>query len=151
MTWDDVDFQHETIIIQSKRGNEQGIVDWNPKDVEKREIKAHSSLFNILKKLKTKKTDNNPYVFSLNEKGRVNEDWISRLFIRIVKKAEIKNKVSLHSLRHSYAVWNLKTGNVRALEALRQLLGHASYKTVQIYTRFLPKDIQNYETPPKFW
>ena len=45
-----------------------------------------------------------------------------------------------HAVRHSYAVNYLRQGG--RPDDLRQLLGHKSFTTTQIYTRLVPKDLK---------
>ena len=56
---------------------------------------------------------------------------VQEVFKRAREKARIKKNVSTHALRHSYATHNLAKGI--DLELLRNLMGHESLKTTQIY------------------
>lgn len=60
-------------------------------------------------------------------------------------KAGIKKKVSLHSLRHSFAT-HLLEGGVD-LRYIQELLGHGSSKTTEIYTHITEKGIKNIASP----
>jgi len=50
-----------------------------------------------------------------------------------------KNKVSLHSFRHTYAKKALRNGMPK--DMLQQFLGHSSVKTTEIYANEVPKEI----------
>jgi site-specific recombinase XerD len=57
------------------------------------------------------------------------------LYVRIkklVKKAQIKNKVGTHTLRHSIATHLLQSG--MKLERIQQFLGHSNLDSTQLYT-----------------
>jgi integrase/recombinase XerD len=69
----------------------------------------------------------------LNQRGgRLTRQSCTRLLAACVKAAGIERRVTLHTLRHSFATHLLEGGaDVRVVQ---ELLGHASVATTQIYT-----------------
>jgi integrase/recombinase XerD len=64
--------------------------------------------------------------------GRLSRQSCARLLGRYVRAAGIERRVTLHSLRHSFATHLLEGGaDVRVVQ---ELLGHTSVATTQIYT-----------------
>jgi integrase/recombinase XerD len=64
--------------------------------------------------------------------GRITRQSCARLLASHVRRAGIARRVTLHTLRHSFATHLLEGGaDVRVVQ---ELLGHASVQTTQIYT-----------------
>jgi integrase/recombinase XerD len=64
--------------------------------------------------------------------GRLSRQSCARLLGRYVRLAGIDRRVTLHTLRHSFATHLLEGGaDVRVVQ---ELLGHASVATTQVYT-----------------
>ncbi len=56
-----------------------------------------------------------------------------------------RRKVTVHTLRHSFATHMLENGvNIRVLQ---ELLGHADVKTTKIYTHVMQRDINKIDSP----
>ena len=64
--------------------------------------------------------------------GQYSTSSIRQLYNRATKAAGIKKKVTVHTLRHSYATHLLERGT--DIRIIQKLLGHNSIKTTMIYT-----------------
>ncbi|MDP4145720.1 MAG: tyrosine-type recombinase/integrase [Bacillota bacterium] len=80
-----------------------------------------------------------------NRKGHLTERTVERIFEDACKKAKITKKVTVHSLRHSFATHLLESGT--DIRYIQELLGHESPKTTQIYTHITQKNISNIQSP----
>ena len=128
----DVNWTEKVIRIFGK-GNKLRVVP--VADISLDFVKKYYTLYRPLL-LKTKQTD----ILFLNKFG----DKLSRMGIwKMLKKeaikAKIKNKISPHTIRHSFATHLLERGaNLRVIQIL---LGHESINTTQIYTNIDTKYI----------
>jgi integrase/recombinase XerD len=77
--------------------------------------------------------------------GRLSRQSCARSLGRYVRQAGIERRVTLHTLRHSFATHLLEGGaDVRVVQ---ELLGHASVTTTQIYTLVTSQHLREvYET-----
>ena len=64
------------------------------------------------------------------------------------KRAAIRKKVTLHSLRHAYATHLLEAGT--DLRIIQELLGHNTIKTTMMYTHVSNKSLLNVKSPLEF-
>jgi integrase/recombinase XerD len=75
----------------------------------------------------------------------LSERSVQKVFERAVIVARIEKKVSVHSLRHSFATHLLEDGiDIRYIQ---ELLGHQSTRTTEIYTHVAVKDIRRIISP----
>ena len=62
-----------------------------------------------------------------------------------LRKAGIERRITLHTLRHSYATHVTNRGV--NIQYLQEILGHQSPKTTMLYTHLSGKDIRNIKSP----
>lgn len=70
---------------------------------------------------------------------------LQKIFTQALKKSGIKKIATFHSLRHSFATHLLENGT--DIRYIQELLGHASIKTTQIYTKVMNTNIRNIQSP----
>jgi site-specific recombinase XerD len=86
------------------------------------------------------------YLFNGQKKASpLSETSIRCVLKKAVKKAGITKKVSLHTLRHSFATHLLENGT--NIFYIKELLGHKSIKTTMVYLHLCSKDIRKFESP----
>ncbi|MDD4203144.1 MAG: tyrosine recombinase XerC [Candidatus Omnitrophica bacterium] len=84
-------------------------------------------------KLRDEKGYGDVQALFLNKNGkRITDRSIRRVVNKYIKIASIKQKISPHSLRHSFATHLLNKG--ADLRSVQELLGHKNLSTTQIYT-----------------
>lgn len=85
------------------------------------------------------------YLFEGVDGGPYSVRSIQTVFKDICKKAGIKKKVSVHTLRHSFATHLLENGT--DLRYIQSLLGHESPKTTEVYTHITNKGFEQIKSP----
>lgn len=73
---------------------------------------------------------------------------LRNVFQKSAKKAGIKSKVTLHSLRHAYATHLFDNGT--DIRMIQKLLGHNNIKTTLIYTHVSKRSILDVKSPLDF-
>jgi site-specific recombinase XerD len=76
------------------------------------------------------------------------ERSIQAVLFRAVKESGITKKISMHTLRHSFATHLLEHGT--DLKYIQELLGHRSVKTTELYTHLSTKSIAGIRSPLDF-
>jgi len=93
---------------------------------------AQKSLRSYLNEIRSSRKKDSRAVF-LNKWGtRLSDRSIRRLIDKYVKKCGIEQKISPHSIRHSFATHLINNG--ADLRSVQELLGHKNLATTQIYT-----------------
>jgi site-specific recombinase XerD len=73
---------------------------------------------------------------------------IQAVLARAIQASGITKRVSMHTLRHSFATHLLDHGT--DLRYIQELLGHQSVKTTEIYTHVSPKGLGRIRSPLDF-
>ena len=128
----DLDIDRRQIGIRAGKGRKDRIV-----------IMAESFIPLLLNYLNTYR----PKVYFVeNPKGGTYSSSSIRLSLRSAcKLADIKKKVTPHTLRHSYATHMLENGI--ALRHIQSLLGHSRPETTMIYTHVTQKHLMKIKSP----
>jgi integrase/recombinase XerD len=85
------------------------------------------------------------WLFEGQKNGRYSGTSIENIFREAARRAGINKYVTPHSLRHSFATHLLEQGiNLRYIQ---ELLGHASTKTTEVYTRVASNALMKIKNP----
>lgn len=92
------------------------------------------SLYNQYLNIRTKllKGKQSDYLFINNKGDNLTNSGVTNMLKMILKKISIKNDISPHTLRHTFATHMLNAG--ADLKSVQELLGHTNLSTTSIYT-----------------
>lgn len=128
-----VDFYNKSVKVLGKR-NKERIIPLLPVTIEL-----------IVEYQRLKKSENIPSeseVLILSKKGRkISESFVYRLINDYFSSVSQKVKKSPHVLRHTFATHLLNNG--ADLNSVKELLGHASLASTQIYTHSSLAELKN--------
>ena len=81
-------------------------------------------------------------LFISRQKGRISPKTVQYIVKNTLEKAGLKDReLSTHKLRHTAATLMYQYGNVDVL-AIKEILGHESLSTTQIYTHIMDEQLQ---------
>jgi len=75
----------------------------------------------------------------------IHQVLFQRAFAKAVKAAKIPKRITVHTLRHSFATHLLEKGT--DIRTVQELLGHANLQTTMIYTHVAKKNILGVKSP----
>lgn len=90
---------------------------------------------------KDKKKKAKDAVFLNSRGGRLTDRSVRRILDKYIKSCAIEEKMSPHSMRHSFATHLLDRG--ADLRSVQELLGHMNLSTTQIYTHVTMDRLKN--------
>lgn len=85
------------------------------------------------------------WLFEGQKGGQYSATSIEKVFHEATSRAHINKYVTPHSLRHSFATHLLEQGT--NLRYIQELLGHASTKTTEVYTRVASNALMKIKNP----
>jgi len=85
------------------------------------------------------------YLFEGKYGGKYTQSSSRNILKQALQRTDIKKRVTLHTLRHSYATHLLESGT--DIRYIQELLGHQSPKTTMIYTHVTRQNIENIKSP----
>ena len=85
------------------------------------------------------------YLFEGQNSEKYSNASAQAVLKKALKKANIIKKVTLHTLRHSFATHLLENGT--DIRYIQELLGHSSPKTTMIYTHVSQTNLKNIKNP----
>jgi site-specific recombinase XerD len=87
----------------------------------------------------------NYWLFEGPNRAQYSASSVNKIIKTMSKKAHLQQNISAHMLRHSFATHLLEQG--LDLRYIKQLLGHGSSKTTEIYTHVSSKALANIKSP----
>lgn len=129
----DVDFYRGQIKVTGKR-NKQRLIPFGE------ELKAAMQAY-IAEKAREVPEPEDGALFVQRNGRRVTEGWVYSMVHRNLAKVTSIKKRSPHVLRHTFATAMLN--NQAELEAVKELLGHESVSTTEIYTHTTFEELKN--------
>ncbi len=85
------------------------------------------------------------WLFEGLNREQYSQKSIQMILKKAVDKVGIKKRVTVHTLRHSFATHLLESGT--DLRYIQSLLGHTSSKTTEIYTHITTKGLDQIKNP----
>lgn len=129
----DIDFYRGQIRVTGKR-NKQRLIPFGE------ELKTAMQAY-MAEKAQAVPEPEDGALFVRPDGRRVTEGWVYRMVRRNLSKVTTIKKRSPHVLRHTFATTMLN--NEAELEAVKELLGHESVSTTEIYTHTTFEELKN--------
>lgn len=130
----DIDTQRMLIHVREGKGKKD------------RYVMLSEQLVVLLRQYYKSRKKGGPYLFVGNNPQRpLSAGAIHRVLKKAAKKAGLSKKVSMHTLRHSFATHLLEAGG--DIRVLQVLLGHGSIRTTVQYTRVSSEHLARTTSP----
>lgn len=121
----DIDFYKETVKVTGKR-NKERIIPLLPSTIDV--LKTYLEVRNKWVQRQEEST-----LFITKKGVKINQTLVYRIINTYFSRVSTKDKKSPHILRHSFATHLLTNG--ADLNAIKELLGHSSLASTQVYTQ----------------
>jgi tyrosine recombinase XerC len=101
---------------------------------------AQHAIGDYLNKRQVAGSDTSKALFLNKSKTRLTDRSVRRIIDKYIRQCSIEQKISPHSIRHSFATHMLNNG--ADLRSIQELLGHKNLSTTQIYTHLGTRQIK---------
>ena len=85
------------------------------------------------------------WLFESLERDQYSKSSVQEIFYKSLRRSNVDKKVSVHSLRHSFATHLLEQGE--DLRYIQKILGHKNSKTTEIYTHITSTGLKKLKSP----
>ena len=136
MKWNWIDFKNEIITVTNSET-------FTTKSKRERIIPISSTLKKCLTKRRNVNinTSNHDFVFTKTPGVKINEDYVSKKFKKVVRDLNLNDEIHFHTLRHSFASMLVQKGV--SLYVVKELLGHEDLTTTQIYSHLQQQNLRD--------
>jgi site-specific recombinase XerD len=136
MKWSWIDFSQKIITTKNSNG-------YSTKSKKERTIPMNEKVQQIINHKLTSLNGSSKenYIFQNSNCIKFNEDFISKQFKKIIRKAKLSDEIHFHTLRHSFASILVQRGV--SLYVVKELLGHEDIKTTQVYSHLTQVSLLN--------
>ena len=131
----DIDFYENRLKVLGKRSKERMVY------LNEACVDALQKYLAIRKN--NQKAADEPALFISNQNRRISKRRVQQIVEDMIQKAELDGKgITTHKLRHTAATLMYQYGDADVL-TLKELLGHASISTTEIYTHLNDENVRN--------
>lgn len=131
----DIDFYEKRLKVLGKRSKERMVY------LNEACVDALQKYLAIRKN--NPKAADEPALFISNQNRRISKRRVQQIVEDMIQKAELDGKgITTHKLRHTAATLMYQYGDADVL-TLKELLGHASISTTEIYTHLNDENVRN--------
>ena len=123
LMWNDVDISKKMITVGSEN--------FTTKNRLSRIIPMSKIVFEIILQQRRISRESDKVIFCKPNGFRYNRDYVSRKFKKAIRQAGLRESISFHMLRHSFASELVSLGV--PINTLQSLLGHQSIVSTQVY------------------
>jgi integrase/recombinase XerC len=123
----DVDLEERTVLIRFAKGGK-----W-------RAVRLHAVPEAAIKSYLATRQDNDPALFVSQERRRIGRRTLQTLVEKYVATLALQKHVTVHCLRHTFAVSLLKA--CKNIRIVQRALGHSKIETTVIYTQIADDEL----------